>query len=184
MSPSTVMAGELGDIFWDLPPWFTYTPGYDIGCSIYVANHSDEEKEYALMARLTRETTVLSEEALPVFGFTWFKVEPNDFIRLYGALRFAESDCDVTVSLVERETEEVTDSVTTKLVAPTSSTLPPSWPGAPGGTGTDWASMLMPVMMMGMLGIVTVSALKPEEEKEKAVPAIEERKLLPPGREG
>jgi hypothetical protein len=185
MSPqTTVMAGQLGDIFWDLPPWFTYTPGYDIGCSIYVANHSDEEKEYALMARLTRETTVLSEEALPVFGFTWFKVEPNDFIRLYGALRFAESDCDVTVFLVERETEEVTDSVTTKLVAPTSSTLPPSWPGTPGGNGTDWASMLMPVMMMGMLGIVTVSALKPEEKKEKAVPAIEERKLLPPGREG
>jgi len=40
---------------------------------------SDEEKENALMARLTRETTALSEEALPVFGFTWFKVEPNDF---------------------------------------------------------------------------------------------------------
>jgi hypothetical protein len=185
MSPSTVMAGELGDIFWDLPPWFTYTPGYDIGCSIYVANHSDEEKEYALMARLIRDTTVLSEEALPVFGFTWFKVEPNDFIRLYGALRFAESDCDLTVFLVERETEEVTDSVTTKLVAPTTAgALPPSWPGAPGSTGTDWASMLMPVMMMGMLGIVTVSALKPEEKKEKAVlPTQEERKLLPPGRE-
>ena len=81
MSPqSTVMAGKLGDIFWDLPPWLTYTPGFDIGCSIYVANHSDAEKEYALMARLTRDTTVISEEALPVFGYTWFKVDPNDFI--------------------------------------------------------------------------------------------------------
>jgi hypothetical protein len=185
MSPqSTVMAGELGDIFWDLPPWLTYTPGYDIGCSIYVANHSDEEKEYALMARLTRDTTVLSEEALPVFGFTWFKVEPNDFIRLYGALRFAESDCDVTILLIERETEEVTDSVTTRLVAPTTAgTLPPAWPGAPGGTGTDWSSMLMPVMMMGMFGVVMVSALKSEEKKEEvALPIREERKLLPPGR--
>jgi hypothetical protein len=160
------MAGELGDIFWDLPPWFTYTPGYDIGCSIYVANHSDEEKEYALMARLTRETTVLSEEALPVFGFTWFKVEPNDFIKLYGALRFAESDCDLTIFLVERETEEVTDSVATRLVAPTTSgALPPAWPGAPGGNGTDWASMLMPVMMMGVLGMVVVSASKPEKKE-------------------
>jgi hypothetical protein len=160
------MAGELGDIFWDLPPWFTYTPGYDIGCSIYVANHSDEEKEYALMARLTRETTVLSEEALPVFGFTWFKVEPNDFIRLYGALRFAESDCDLTVLLVERETEEVTDFVATSLVSPTTAgALPPAWPGAPGGTGTDWASMLMPVMMMGVLGMVVASASKPEKKE-------------------
>jgi len=185
MSPqSTVMAGELGDIFWDLPPWLIYTPGFDIGCSIYVANHTDTEKEYALMARLTRDTTVISEEALPVFGYTWFKVEPNDFIRLYGALRFAESDCDLTILLIERETEEITDSVTTRLVAPTAAgALPPAWPGAPGGTGTDWASMLMPVMMMGMLGIVTVSALKPEEKKEEvALPVREERKLLPPGR--
>lgn len=186
MSPqTTMMAGQMGDIFWDLPPWLIYTPGYDIGCSIYVANHSDEEKEYALIAKLSRDTTMLSDEALPVFGFTWFKVEPHDFIRLYGALRFAESDCDVTILLVERETEEIADSVATRLVAPTSSTLPPSWPGAPGGSGTDWASMLMPVMMMGMLGIVTVSALKPEEKKEKALlPTKEERKLLPPGREG
>ncbi len=185
MSPqSTVMAGKLGDIFWDLPPWLTYTPGFDIGCSIYVANHSDTEKEYALMARLTRDTVVISEEALPVFGYAWFKVEPNDFIKLYGALRFAESDCDLTILLVERETEEITDSVATRLVAPaTAGALPPAWPGAPGGTGTDWASMLMPVMMMGMFGIAIVSALKPEEKKEEtALPGREERKLLPPGR--
>ncbi len=119
-----------------------------------------------------------------VFGYAWFKVEPNDFIRLYGALRFAESDCDLNVLLVERETEEITDSVATRLVAPaTAGALPPAWPGAPGGTGTDWSSMLMPVMMMGMFGMVMVSALKPEEEKEAvAIPAKEERKLLPPGR--
>ena len=187
MSPqSTVMAGQLGDIFWDLPPWLTYTPGYDIGCSIYVANHCDEEKEYALMARLTRETTMLSEEALPVFGFTWFKVEPNDFIRLYGALRFAESDCDVTVFLVERETQEIADSVSTSLVAPAVSTLPPTWPGAPGTTttGFDWSSMLMMMFPLIMLGMVA-PALRPErkEKEEVALPVREERRLLPPGRE-
>ena len=32
------------------------------------------------MAGLSRGTTVISEEALPVFGYTWFKVEPGDFI--------------------------------------------------------------------------------------------------------
>jgi hypothetical protein len=43
--------------------------------------------------------------------------------------------------------------------------------------------MLMPVMMMGMFGVVMVSALKPEEKKEEvALPIREERKLLPPGR--
>ena len=78
----TVMSGEIGDIFWDLAPWITYEPGYDLGCSIYVANPGDTEKEYTLMARLSREGTVISEEVLPVFGYTWFRVAPGDFIRL------------------------------------------------------------------------------------------------------
>jgi hypothetical protein len=64
----TVMAGRLGDIFWDLAPYIVYAPGFDIGCNIYVANPSDTAKEYALMARLSRDTTKISEEALPVFG--------------------------------------------------------------------------------------------------------------------
>lgn len=61
-----VMGGELGDIFWDLAPWINYQPGYDLGCSIYVANPTDTEKEYALMARLSRSEAVLSEEGLQV----------------------------------------------------------------------------------------------------------------------
>lgn len=180
----SVMAGKLGDIFWDLAPWLTYAVGYDLGCSIYVANPTSEEQEYALMARLSRDTTVVSEEALPVFGYTWFKVDPGDFIELHGALRFSETNAVLTVQLIERETEQVTDSVATMLVAPTAAgaqTLPPAWPGAPGATTTDWLSILMPVMMMGMMGMVMVSASKPgKEEKEVALP--EKRKLLPPGR--
>ena len=118
------MAGEVGDIFWDLAPWIVYTPGYDVGCSIYVANPAEEEKEYALMARLSSNETMISEEALPVFGYTWFKVAPGDFVRLHGAFRFDESDVDLTVLLVERETQQVTDSVSTRLVAPTLGTTP------------------------------------------------------------
>ena len=185
MSPPQlrVMAGEVGDIFWDLPPWVVYTPGYDVGCSIYVANPADEEKEYALMARLSSNETMISEEALPVFGYTWFKVAPGDFVRLHGAFRFDESDVDLTVLLIERETEALTDSVSTRLVAPTTAgALPPAWPGVPGVTeGFDWSSMLMmmfPIMMLGMVA----PALKPEKE-EVAPPVREERRLLPPGRQ-
>ena len=46
----SVMAGQLGDIFWDLAPWITYAAGYDLGCNIFVANPTDTVKEYALMA--------------------------------------------------------------------------------------------------------------------------------------
>ena len=189
----TVMSGELGDIFWDLAPWITYEPGYDLGCSIYVANPADTEKEYALMARLSRDTVVISEEILPVFGYSWFKVDPGDFVRLKGALRFDESDSDLAILLIERETEEVSDSVVTVLVSPTAAgALPPSWPGTgstPGTSGFDWSSMLMmmlPVMMLGIMGMMMFSAFTAPKEKEKVVESShgEERKLLPPGRRG
>jgi len=184
----TVMSGELGDIFWDLAPWITYEPGYDLGCSIYVANPSDAEKEYALMARLSRDTVVISEEVLPVFGFSWFKVAPGDFIRLRGALRFDESDSELALLLIERETEEVADSVVTLLVSPSGAgALPPSWPGTgstPGTSGFDWSSMLMMMVPVMMLGTVA-AASRPAREEKKAAPVIttEERKLLPEGRQ-
>jgi len=175
---SSVMSGSLGDIFWDIAPLIAYSPGFDLGCNLYVANPTEVEKEYALMAKLTRDTTAISEEAIPVFGYTWFKVDPGDFITLKGALRFTESNADLTLSLIERETGEVTDAVATRLLAPTTSALPPTWPGAPGTgeTGTDWSSMLsmmMPMLAFVMLGMVMVSAVKPRKEKEK----------LPSGRE-
>ena len=182
-TPISVMGGELGDIFWDLPPWMTYAAGYDVGCSIYVANPTDTEKEYALMARLTRDSVVLSEEILPVFGYSWFKVEPGDFIRLRGALRFDESDSELALLLIERETEKAADSVATVLVSPSAAgALPPTWPGVPGapGAGFDWSSllsMMLPVVMLGMM----VPILKPRKE-EVAPPVREEKKLLPPGR--
>jgi len=164
---ASVMSGSLGDIFWDLAPWIVYDPGYDLGCNIYVANNTSTAKEYALMARLSRGATVVSEEALPVFGYTWFAVEPGDLVTLKGALRFSESDADLTVSLVERESGQVTDAVVTLLVAQATSALPPGWGGTPGTPGTTLNSMLgtmMPMLMLGMFGMVMVSAFKPKQE--------------------
>jgi len=186
MSPElTVMGGELGNIFWDLPPWNVYAAGYDLGCTIYVANPTDTEKEYTLMSRLSSNETIISEEAIKVFGFAWFKVDPKDFIRLRGALRSDDSDVILSVILVERETEQIADSVSTSLVAPAVSTLPPTWPGSPETPGTttfDWSSVLTMIFPVMMLGVVA-SAVKPAKEKGEMIPAaIEERKLLPSGR--
>ncbi|WP_228368657.1 hypothetical protein [Dehalococcoides mccartyi] len=147
-----------------------------------MANPTDLAKEYALMARLSRGEMVISEEALPVFGFTWFTVDPGDSIKLNGALRFNESDADLTVMLVEKETQEVTDSVSTRLLQLSTSALPP-WPGST-STGTDWSSLLgmvLPVMMLGMVAVV----MKPKSEEKAGVSQVkEERKLLPEGRQG
>ena len=172
----SAMAGAKGDIFWDLAPWIAYAAGYDLGCIIFVANITDQEQEYALMAELRNSTTVISEEALPVFGYTWFKVEPGDFAILRGALRFTESNADLTVSLMERESGEATDAVATSLMAPSTSALPPAWPGAPGttgGDGTSWSSMLgtmLPMLGFVMLGMVMISAVKPGDEKKSLTP--------------
>ncbi|MDO8717202.1 MAG: hypothetical protein Q7J73_10445, partial [Dehalococcoidales bacterium] len=84
-----------------------------------------------------------------------------------------------SVLLIERETEEIADSVATSLVAPAVSSLPPSWTGTPGTTvtaGFDLSSMLtmmFPLMMLGMM----IPALRPQEGKK------EERKLLTSGRQ-
>ena len=180
MSPEiTVMGGELGNIFWDLPPWMVYAPGFDLGCTIYVANPTDTEKEYSLISRLLSNDKVITEEAVKVFGYAWFKVDPKDFIKLRGALRADESGTVLSVFLIERETEEIADSVATSLVAPATSSLPPSWPGNTGTTATTGSNMtsmltmMFPLMMLGMM----IPALKPQDGKK------EERKLLTSGRQ-
>jgi hypothetical protein len=182
MSPET--SGNLGDIFWDLPSWTVYTANLDLGCTIYVANPTDTEKEYSLMARLSRNSTAISEEVLPVYGLAWFKVNPGDLVTLKGALRFSESNASLTVYLVERETEEWTDEVTTLLVPPSSSALPPGWP-SPGTTaGFDWNSLLAMMLPVVMLGIVAV-AVKPQKEPDKKVeikPSTEMKQLPEEGK--
>ena len=172
-----------GDVFWNLPSWITYEPGYDIGCTIYVANTTDTELEYSLISRLYQDSTVISEEAIRVYGLTWFKVDPGDLVTLHGSLRFNDTDCAFTVLLVERETEEVVDSVTTYLAAPTAQTLPPGWSTGVPTTTADWLDMLLPFVMLGMMGAVVVAAVKKPEERKQVEPAAkEEQKLLPPGR--
>ena len=168
----SAMAGAKGDIFWDLAPWIAYAAGYDLGCIIFVANITDQEQEYALMAELRNGTTVISEEALPVFGLTKFTVDPGDFVELEGALRFGNSNAVLTVKLVDPATSEVIDAVSSMLIDPSSSTsaLPPAWPGTSATTvgTTDWSSMLgfiMPVLMFGMLGMMMISAFKPRDDK-------------------
>ena len=164
------MASAKGDIFWDLAPWINYEAGYDLGCTINVANPGDQAQEYALMAQLASGTTVISEEGLPVFGYTKFTVDPGDLVELNGALRFASSNAVLTVKLVNPDSGEVIDSVATLLVAPslTTAALPPAWPGTTSTGGTDWSSLMstmMPVLMLVMLGMMLASAFKPREEK-------------------
>ena len=60
------LTGTLGDIFWNLAPSIVYSSGSELGATIYVANPTEESKEYALMARLSSDDTVISEEAVKI----------------------------------------------------------------------------------------------------------------------
>lgn len=161
------LSGSLGDIFWDLPPAVIYSPGSELGCTIYVANPTEEQREYALMSRLLADSLVISEESVTVFGYAWFKVDPGDFIKLHGALRFEDSDAALEVLLVERESGQAADSVSTYLVAPTTALTvgwPGTWPGGPTAAVTD-SSWLYAMMMLMMVAVVASSMFAPEEKE-------------------
>jgi len=179
------LSGTLGDIFWDLAPAIVYSSGSELGATIYVANPTEEAKEYALMARLSSDDTVISEESVRVFGAAWFTVDPGEFIRLHGAFRFDDTDAVLSLLLIERETGETADAVSGYLVSPEAAAS--GWPiGWPGGTSvlTSDLSWLMPLMILGIgvVGMVAATSGEPEKEKEIVAAPAAEQKLLPRGR--
>ena len=100
-------------------------------------------------------------------------MEARDWVRLRGSLRLEETNCLLTIVLVEKDTEEVVDSVATYLQMPSTAALPPGWPisTTPVQT-TDWTGILLPFMTLGLVGAMVTSMIK----------APEERKQLPEGR--
>ena len=181
------LSGMLGDIFWNLAPSIIYSSGSELGATIYVANPTEESKEYALIARLSSDDTVISEEAVKVLGAAWFTVDPGEFIRLHGALIFDDTDAVLSLLLIERETGEVVDTVSSYLVSPeaAASGWPIGWPGGASVLPADF-SWLMPLMILGIGVVGMVAAGRPEKEAQNEKAALTrttgEQKLLPPGR--
>jgi hypothetical protein len=147
------LVGEYGDIFWDLSPSMTYVAGSEIHCRIYVANPTNVDREYMIMASLARNGEVISEFPIRVDEAAWFSVEANNVVNLPGALVLDYTDAALTVSLYEKETNEITDSVSTALTSAGTANLPvlPGIPSTTADTG-DIMSMLMMFMVVMMIG--------------------------------
>ena len=145
------LASRGADILWDLPPYIYYTPGYDIGCTIFIANHRDSDGEFSIKGYLALDSKLLREVELNVYGTTWFPVRSGEYIRLHGSVVFERTDVTFVIELIDRKTQFVADSVSTRLVMPTTGIMPPSWPTpitAPITTTIDWSSIVMMIMVI------------------------------------
>ena len=142
------LVGEYGDVFWNLPPSMVYMAGSEIHCRIYVANATDIDREYLLMAALARNGQVINEFPIRVDEAAWFSVQANSVVSLPGALVLDYSDAVLTVNLYERETNEVTDSVSTALTSAGTANLP-VLPGIP--APSDMSSLMNLLVMFVVL---------------------------------
>ena len=118
------LVGDYGDIFWNLPPSMSYVAGSEIHCRIYVANPIDIDREYMIMAALSRGGEILSEFPIKVDEAVWFLVEANNVVSLPGALFLDYSDVALTLNLYERVTDDITDSVSAALTSAGTANLP------------------------------------------------------------
>ncbi len=165
-SPQAIGGGVYGDVFWDLMPAVMYVPGTELPCTVYVANPTDEDREYMLALVISSGGTTIAEYPIRVDDETWFPVEANSVISLPGALLLGYSDIALTMSLYEREQNEIIDTVSTALTTAGTSGLPdlpdvppfPEFPGLPPAGGLDLGSvmslmltMMIIVMMMKMM---------------------------------
>jgi len=164
--PQVLGGGVYGDVFWDLMPSIVYVPGTELPCIAYVANPTDEDREYMLALTVSSGGTTITEYTIKVDDLTWFPVEANSVVSLPGALVLGYSDVALTMSLYEKEQNKVVDTVSTALTTTGTSGLPslpdvppfPEFPGIPPSAGIDIGSivnlmitMMIVVMMMKMM---------------------------------
>ncbi|GAH17057.1 unnamed protein product [marine sediment metagenome] len=165
-SPQTLGGGVYGDVFWNLMPSVMYVPGTELPCTVYVANPTDEDREYMLALVISSGGTTIAEYPIRVDDETWFPVEANSVVSLPGALLLGYSDVALTMSLYEKEQNKVVDTVSTALTTTGTSGLPelpdvpafPEFPGIPPSAGIDigaimnlMITMMIVVMMMKMM---------------------------------
>jgi hypothetical protein len=151
-----VSVGKYGDLFWNLAPSMVHTAGAEFHVRIYVANTTGIDREYMLMATVSRDEQVLSEFPVTVDGGAWFSVGAGDVVSLPGAMTVDYSNAVLTLNLYERATGEITDSISTVLINQESQYYPllPALPQLVTEAASDMMSplitlvTLMTVMMM------------------------------------
>jgi hypothetical protein len=111
---------------------------------------------------------MISEEAVTIYGYAWFKVDAGQFVKIQSELAFNTSNVILSIVLVERSTDSEVDSVDTYLVEPQGASVTyPTFPGlTTTPTSTDSSaldsmmSMMINIMMMVMMMSMVTGVLK------------------------
>jgi len=156
---AAVLAGEYGDVFWTLEPVTIYAAGTQIYARIYVGNVTDVDREYLLMAVVSRTGAMITEFPIIVDNVTWFEVKSNRAIPLPGVFVLDYTDVILTLNLYEKEQNDIVDSVFTALTSAGTEelTFPPiPKPSEP----TDIFSSIMPLIMLMMVMMMLMPMFK------------------------
>lgn len=148
---------EKGRIFWDLPPQVDYVPGSDLACAFYVVNPASYVMRYSLNADLFYKAFVIERQTVPVNGLDSFAVDPGDFITVRGTLRFGETNAELHVALVDADTGEICDTVSTNLVQAGAVT---AYTPSPVRITADVTWIIVPIAVLGLLGTVMTRAAR------------------------
>lgn len=159
---AATLAGTYGDVFWTMEPVMVYVAGSEIYARIYVGNPTDTDREYMLMASVSRIGVLITEFPIKVDDGTWFDVEAGNVVSLPGALEVAYTDVVLTLNLYERVQNDIVDSVASSLI---SAGIGLPFPGVP--SPIDNISDLMTMMIFVMMITIMMKAMEGEEGEKK-----------------
>lgn len=170
------LSGTYGDIFSNLRLPVVYSPNNDLYATIYVANVTDDTREYMLQASLYRGDDRIDQFTITIDGLSWFTVESESVIQIPTTLNLSVSDVVLIIDLYERESSSVTDSLDVALTSKGTEGLPeyPQLPTLPPvsespSTGFEVGSIITPmislIMVIMMMKMMTKSMKKVEEDK-------------------
>ena len=150
---------EKGRVFWDMPSQVEYVPGSDLACAFYVANPTSSVMRYSLCAELYYKALVLTKETIPVSDLDSFTVEPGDFITIRGVLKFNETNAELYVALVNANTGEIYDTVSTNLAYTNAIAAYTPSPVRLTADVLDIATtVIIPLALIGMVGTTVAKA--------------------------
>jgi len=162
------MVETYGDIFWTLESGMPYVAGVEIFADVFVANPTDTDRNYMLMAKATRGDTVLATFPVTVNGLSWFEVPTDDVVNLPGTFCIDYTDVALTLELTDEETGLVVSSVSVALTSSGTEQYP-ILPGLPGQVTptpvTDVFASMGPLIVLLMLGVMTASMARGEKSK-------------------